>query len=462
MNYEEAVDILKNANKRKKLYPPYLRKERLELLFNKLGINPVMPAVHIGGTSGKGSTSSLCAAVFQEAGYKVGLHTTPHLQTPRERMQVNGKLPSEEEFGQLVYKVYSAAIEVEETNSYGAFGYQELLFTTAALFFKNQKTDIAIIETFMGGQMDATNLIKPLVSVVTNVDLDHTSVLGKTVEAIAMVKAGVIKEGTPFITSATQPGVRAIFQARCRDLNSPCIVVGQENRYRSRLLGQKGSILSAEVLNNLFANIHISLLGRHQINNALLTLYIVQVLRARGWLIADEAIRVAFTKAFIPGRLEIVQDNPLIVLDGAHNPAKTKALAGSLKKIFKNRKAIFVFSMKKGKDLQESIKPLLPLAEKFIITRFSKKKSVPTSEIKKLIQAYGVPVTVRVDCNKALELAAKQIKKDQYICVTGSLYLVGKVRDHWHPYSSPTDQTKLDLPWSIDRQPNNSNKVPKS
>lgn len=446
MNYEEAVNLINNAKKRKKLYPVYLRQQRMGLLFDKLGLNRVMPAVHIAGTSGKGSTSSLCAAVFQEAGYKVGLHTTPHLQTPRERMQVNGRLPSEEEFAKLVERVYAAALEVEETHSYGAFNSQELIFTSAALYFKDHNIDLAMIETFIGGQMDETNLIKPLVSVITNVDLDHTSLLGKTVEAIAMVKAGVIKERTPFITSATQPTVRKIFQTRCLDLNAPCIIVGQENRYRSRLLGQKGSILSAEVLNSLFSNIHLKLLGRHQINNALLTLYIVQVLRARGWLIADEAIRAAFTKAFIPGRLEIVQNDPLVILDGAHNPAKAKALADSLKKIFKNRKAIFVFAMKKGKDLPATIKPLLPLAEKFIVTVFDDKKSFSTEAIKKIINDHGLPVTVRVDCQKALGLATKQVKKDQYICVTGSLYLVGKVRDQWHPYNSPSTEMNLNLP----------------
>lgn len=396
------------------------------------------------GTSGKGSTSSLAAAALQQAGYTVGLHTTPHLQTPRERMQVNGVMPTEAEFTALVETVYNAALTVEETHSYGAFNSQELLFTIAAYHFKLKNVDIAVVETFMGGQYDPTNIIQPLLSVITNVDLDHTKLLGKTVESIAMVKAGVIKPNTPFITSATQESVLTIFQQRCHDVGAPCIIVGQDNTYKSRILGLKGSILSAQVLNNLFADLHIGLLGKHQVNNALLVLYIIQVLRARGWLISDEAIRQAFTAAFIPGRLEIVQQEPLVILDGAHNPAKSKALATSLRRIFPRKKVVFVFAMKKGKDLEASLRPLLPLAAKFIVTRFSEKKSRSTVLIARTIKAKGIPATVRLDPEKALELALKQTKRDQYICVTGSLYLVGKLRDHWHPYLQEKARDTID------------------
>lgn len=444
MTYSEALTILEHTSKRKKLYPIYLRLERMQLLFQELGIEPSMPSVHIAGTSGKGSTSSLCAAVLQEAGYRVGLHTTPHLQTPRERMQVNGELPSENQFTHLVELVYRTALLIEEGHSYGAFNNQEMLFGLAALHFKEQNVDVAVIETFMGGQYDPTNVIKPLLSVVTNVDLDHTKLLGRTVESIAMVKSGVIKVDTPFLTSATQPKVLNIFRQRCADLNAPCIIIGQENKYKSRLLGQKGSLLSVEVLNNLFANLHISLLGKYQIDNALIVLYIIQILRARGWLLPDEAIRQAFAKAFIPGRLEIVQEEPLIILDGAHNPAKTKALATSLKRIFRNQKALFVFAMKKGKDLEASLKPLLPIASKFIVTRFSEKKSRSTVAIAQAIKAKGTPATTRLDPVQALGLAKRQVKNDQYICVTGSLYLVGKLRDQWHPYQESRHHDTID------------------
>lgn len=435
MNYAQAVNAIEHASKRKKLYPIYLRLERLRLLFAGLNIDPALPSVHIAGTSGKGSTSALTAAVLQEAGYKVGLHTTPHLQTPRERMQINGQLPSEEQFASLVQTVYDTALKIEDNNSYGAFNSQELMFAVAALHFSQQNVDLAIIETFMGGQYDPTNIIEPLLSVITNVDLDHTKLLGKTVESIAMVKAGVIKPNTPFLTSANQSGVLKIFQQRCADLNAPCIIVGQANSYKARLLGQRGSLLSANVLDNLFANLHLSLLGRHQIDNALLVLYIVQILRARGWLIADQAIRQAFTQAFIPGRLEIIQQNPMIILDGAHNPAKSKALANSLKRIFKQKKVIFVFGIKRGKDLEATLRPLLPLASKFIVTRFSEKKARSTAVVARAIRQKNVPVTVRINPVTALELAKKQTKKDDYICITGSLYLVGKLRDQWYPYN---------------------------
>jgi dihydrofolate synthase/folylpolyglutamate synthase len=445
MTFKEAVHTIDHAGKRKKLYPIYLRLERMRLLFDALAIDPAAPSVHIAGTSGKGSTSSLAAEVLKQAGYVVGLHTTPHLQTPRERMQVNGVLPTEQEFADAVEAVYKEALYIEDTHSYGAYSSQELMFSVAAYYFKQKKVDIAVIETFMGGQYDPTNVIKPLVSVITNVDLDHVGLLGKTIESIAMVKSGVIKPETPFITGATQPSVLEIFKRRAADAKTTCIVVGEESTQpQSRLLGQKGSILSAQVLNNLFSNLHISLLGKHQVNNALLSLYIIQVLRTRGWMISDEAIREAFISAFIPGRLEIVEQTPTVILDGAHNPAKTKALAISLRRIFPHKRVVFVFAMKKGKALEDSIKPLLPLASKFIITRFSEKKSQSTKITTQLVKGKGIAATTRLDPLAAVKLAKNQVRKDEIICITGSLYLVGKLRSEWHPEIIDSVPTQLE------------------
>ncbi len=448
MTYNEAITTLETVSRRKKLYPIYLRMERMQLLFDALGLDIASPSVHIGGTSGKGSTSTLCAEVLQAAGYSVGLHMTPHLQTPRERMQVNGVMPSETEFANLVSTVYPTALHLEDTRSYGAYNSQEILFAIAALHFKRSNVDIAIVETFMGGQFDPTNVIKPLVSMITNVDLDHTRLLGRTVEAIAMVKAGLIKVGTPFITAAVQPSVVAIFKQRAKDVNAPYIVIGEQNKHQAKMLGQKGSVLSAQVLDNLFANLHLKLLGKHQINNAIQVLYIAQVLRSRGWLIPDEAIRLAFAHAFIPGRLEIVEENPLIILDGAHNPAKSKALAETLKRLFRKQKIVFVFAMKKGKNFEDTVKPLLPIAEKFIITRFSDKKSQTTSIIAKHLKQRGVSATTRLDPVDAIKLAKRQAKPNTIICVTGSLYLVGQVRNYWFPNAEKALPNFDDTAWA--------------
>jgi dihydrofolate synthase/folylpolyglutamate synthase len=464
MTYHEAVYYVEHASKRKLLSPIYLRLERLKLLFAKLDIDLNSPSIHIAGTSGKGSTSTLCASVLQAAGYTVGLHTTPHLQTPRERMQVNNQLPTEAEFTQLVTEVKTAIEYVEAHHSYGAFNTQEVIFALTALYFKQQKVDIAVIETFMGGQYDPTNIIKPLVSVITNVDLDHTRLLGKTIESIATVKAGVIKNGVPFITGATQPSVLDIFHRRCADLNTSCLIVGKEDYKQSRMMGRKGSLLSVQVLNQLFAKLHISLLGKHQINNALMVLYILQVIRNLGWLVPDEAIRQGFTESFIPGRLEIIQENPTVILDGAHNPAKTKALAASLRRIFPKQKIIFVFAMKKGKDLEESIKPLLPLAKKFIVTRFSEKKSRSTAYINKHLRVKSAVTTTRLDPVTALNLAKKQAKTGDVICVTGSLYLVGRLRNQWYPQGNEAATITIDdTPWgSIVGEPTQQSEIVRS
>jgi dihydrofolate synthase/folylpolyglutamate synthase len=359
-------------------------------------------------------------------------------------MQINGELPTEAEFSDLVSTTKEAIDYIEANNSYGAFSTQEIIFTITALYFKQQQVDIAVVETFMGGQYDPTNIIKPLVSVITNVDLDHTRLLGKTVESIATVKAGVIKTGVPFITGATQPTVLEIFNRRCADLNTSCIIVGHESYKQSRMIGREGSLLSVQVLNQLFAKLHIRLLGKHQVNNALMVLYILQVVRNLGWMIPDEAIRQGFAETFIPGRLEIIQENPLIILDGAHNPAKSRALAGSLKKIFKKQRFIFVFAMKKSKDLEDSVKPLLPLAKKFIVTRFSEKKSRSTTFISNYIKSKGGIATTRLDPFAALALAKAQAQPGDIICVTGSLYLVGRLRNQWYPHLKESRTMTID------------------
>lgn len=446
MTYQQAIYTLETASKRKKLYPIYLRLERLRLLFDELEIDPAMPSVHIAGTSGKGSTSSLCAEVLIKAGYKVGLQTSPHLQTPRERMMVNGHMPSEDTFCNLVETVTRVSNRLEIEKSYGAYNGQELLFTVTALYFTQMKVDVAVIETFMGGQYDPTNILLPLVSVITNVDLDHTHLLGKTVEAIATVKAGVIKKDVPFITGATQPSVINLFKKRAADVGTSCIVIGEDNKVHARQLGQKGSILSAQVLDSMFADIHLNLLGKHQVNNALLVLYIIQVLRSRGWLISDQAIREGFSSIFIPGRLEIIQEKPLVILDGAHNPAKAKALAQSLRRIFPRRRILFIFGMKKSKDIELTLKPLVPLASKFIVTKISSKKAQSPTKLAAKIKAAGLPVTTRIRPADALRIALNQATNDQIICITGSLNLVGELRGHWYPYSHTTLDESLNEP----------------
>lgn len=433
MTYDDAIASLEMMAKTKQFTPMYLRLERLALLFKELGIERDLPSVHIAGTSGKGSTSSLCASVFQQAGYKVGLHISPHLHTPRERMQVNGELPMPLRFASLIDRVMAAAEKVQNEHSYGGFKQNDILFTAAMLYFTEEQVDIAVIETSMGGHYDSTNVIQPLVSVVTNVDLDHTKVLGKTIEAIATVKAGVIKPETPFITGATQPSVLDIFKKRAADQNTSCIVIGEENKYRVRQLGQRGSLLSAEVIGNLFSDLHLRLLGKHQINNALMVLYIIQVLRSRGWLVSDESIRAAFSEAFLPGRLEVVQEDPIIILDGAHNPAKAKALAHSLRSIFRRKKITFVFAVKKGKNLDGTLKPLLPLAERFIVTNLPGGKGQSPAKITRRIKELGVPAVTRVRPEAAIEMAIRLNNKSGLICITGSLYLVGQLRAHWYP-----------------------------
>ncbi len=397
------------------------------------------PSVHVAGTAGKGSTSYLIAKIIKEAGYKVGLHTSPHLQTMRERLIINDKLISERKFAALVNKIRLVVEEMGKTGKYGKPSYFEALLGLTFLYFGQENVDLAVIEAGLGGRFDGTNVLRPEVAVLTNIGLDHTEILGKSKQAILKDKMQIIKPGCRVvITGIRQKFLLKILENHCQKRKVPLLTYGQDfrsenieckkNQSRFSYLGKAGKV----------KNINLSLPGSYQIGNACLAIATCLSLKEAGtFCLSDKQMKKALTSAFFPGRLETISKKPLIILDGAHNEDKTKALVKSIKKIYPGEKPLIIFGVKKDKNVTKMIKALELISKQFILTQFGQatdlgfKLNFPVKEllviVKKLIS--GGELYWERDCHKALRKALQIVLKTKKpILLTGSLYLVGEAR----------------------------------
>lgn len=422
-----------------------LRLERIEHLLDLINHpHRSFKSIHVGGTSGKGSTAYLISRILNEAGYHTGLHISPHLQTINERMQINNQVISDEEFITLVNWIKPYAQKVGESNPFGAPSYFEVLVALSFEFFKRKKVDIAVIEVGLGGILDATNVINPLVAVITNVDLDHTEILGNTIEKIAADKSGIIKKNINVVTAVKQPTVFEIIKNRCQEKKAILTFVGDTNlhtphwdniSYKIQTSTIHGSIFTIKTPEKQYSDLHLSLLGRHQVVNAACAVAAVELLSQYGFIIKKQDIKHALSKAFFAGRMEIVKKSPMIILDGAHNPAKMNALVETMKELF-HQKIIVVVGFKQKKDIDGMISTLLPIAHCFIITTFStmtdigKNLSIDPLEIAKVVKKHNASVSCAQVPNAAtaLQYILKQSTSNDIILVTGSLYLVGEIR----------------------------------
>ncbi|MCO5190330.1 MAG: Mur ligase family protein, partial [Anaerolineae bacterium] len=314
-----------------------LKLERIALLLELLG-NPHLqfPSIHIGGTSGKGSTATMTAAILQSAGLKTGLHTSPHLQILNERHQINGKLAPTDTLLALFTEMEPLFTEVERRLPFGKPSYFEAQFALSCLWFAGEHVDVAVIEVGLGGRLDATNVIPAQVAVITSIGLDHTEILGDTIAEIAVDKAGIIKAGQSVFTAAVQADARAIIRERCQSVGAQFNLI--EAAYDGELPLH---------LDNDFQRINAA----------------CAVAAAQAFMPTIDDFQVAhgLAQVNIPGRMEIVQENPIVVLDGAHNPDKMRAAVGAIGRIKPARRRIVILAMKRGKDIANVLLHLLPL-----------------------------------------------------------------------------------------------------
>jgi len=403
----------------------------IEKLLSLLG-NPhkKLRCVHIAGTNGKGSTAAFLHSILLHSGYRAGLYTSPHLVNFNERIKINNTEISRKRVAQIV-TVIREMCRCEDLETITFF---EFITALAFQYFAEEKTDLVIMETGMGGRLDATNVVHPLVTIITSISLEHQVYLGNTLQQIAAEKAGIIKKNAPLLTGARQPGVIKLFTEQCRKLKTPLYVLGKD--FSSKKNGL--AVLNYRGFDCSLKNARLGLLGDHQVRNAGLALGAAELLRGQGFIIKEEDMLQGLQKARWPGRLEVIRQKPAVVLDGAHNPEAWKALRGALRKYFIFKNLFMVIGIMQDKDITRMIETLTPDAHTVIFCKPKMDRAAGKTAIASGMAAFLEKKILWIEdtataVNKALELAAP----DDLICVTGSLFTVGEAREYLLPNRHP-------------------------
>ncbi len=383
-----------------------------------------LQAIHIGGTNGKGSTAAMIASILRKEGYRVGLYTSPHLVRFTERMKVNEKEIEKEEIVELTEWLRK---RIEEAGVAPPFTFFDFTTAMAFLYFKQKMVDLTVLEVGLGGRLDSTNVIDPVLSIITNIGKDHEDVLGKGIMRIASEKAGIIKEGRPLITSATQPRVLRLFSKICKEKKAPFFQVGKDFRYT---LGEKESI-NYEGLHRKLWGLSINLRGPHQRVNATAAIGAMEILDDLGYRISNDAIVEGLKEVEWPGRLEMISSSPRVLLDGAHNPEGALSLRDSLKKDFQYHRLILLIGIMKDKDIDSILHSLSPLADHIILSRPSTDRAASPELLRKALGRNRRKAEVIEDFKKAIERGLSLAGEDDLLCITGSLYTVGEARSYF-------------------------------
>jgi len=374
--------------------------------------------VLIGGTNGKGSVAAMLSSVLRQAGYRVGLYTSPHLLDFRERIRVDGKKISKRELARLIEQIRHSLHE--------DLTYFEFATAIAFFYFELQKVDIAILEVGMGGRLDATNLARPDVAVITNISREHCDFLGHTLGAIAGEKAAIIHEGGVCVTAARQRSVRDVLAERCRRMHAQLYRVGREIRYRCTGEGYFSYYGKSSVIKNLV----LPLVGRYQYENACCALAVLEFLNERGLSVGEEAVAEGLGQVQWAGRMERIGSFPPVIVDGAHNPSAVSALCRSLREDFSYDRLIVVFGVLGDKNYRGMLRRLAPLADRLILTGMEAKRAVNPACLEAFAKTLHACVESVGDSGEALARARKVAGRHDLICVTGSLYLVGEMKRH--------------------------------
>jgi dihydrofolate synthase / folylpolyglutamate synthase len=374
--------------------------------------------IHVAGTNGKGSIASGIASILKTAGYRTGLYTSPHLVTFNERISIDGRHIS----NSRVIGAYQAVKNVP----YGSREPTFFEFATAmALYdFDRQGIDWAIIETGMGGRLDATNIVRPVVSIISNLSLEHREYLGNTLAQIAAEKGGIIKKGIPVVTGVRQPGALSVLKDIAAAKSAPVLRLGKDFRVRRKT----GNTFTFFGIQNRWPDMKTRLMGRHQVDNAAISLAACELLSHNGASISQENCRQGLLNLSWPGRLEIVCESPRIILDGAHNLVAARKLAAYLAQEAGQRPITMVIGILDDKPYKAMLSALVPVTQKVIFTRPKIDRGLPPETLYTEARQYGKEMMILPDVHQAVQQAVNQAAPDDIICIAGSLYVVGEAK----------------------------------
>jgi len=435
MTYQEALDWLYSfidyGVKRSYRYSPEVFDlSRVRALLAALD-DPQdrYPTVHIAGTKGKGSTAVMVASCLRTAGYITGLYTSPHLIDFTERLQINGEQIPELEFVELVERLKQNVAEVPEISTY------ELTTALAFMYFADNSVDCAVIEVGLGGRLDATNVIHPLVSVITSLSYDHTHLLGDSLSDIAAEKAGIIKSETPVVMAPQQFEADLVVRAIAKERNAPVVQINRDWHYAGRnrnFDGQEFQVWRAGD-ENTRVDLRIPLLGHHQVQNGAVAYVALQTVSSRGLPIELQHIQEGFAATDWAGRFQVLRHEPAIVLDSAHNRESALKLRTALDDYFPERPVTMVFGASGDKDVRGMFLELAPRVSRVVLTRADHPRAEDPETLASLAQGFGFVADVVEPVAAAMQRATEDASTDQVILATGSLFVVGSALAAWDP-----------------------------
>ncbi len=437
MTYSETIDYL-YQRQNQGIRPGLARITSLLALFNHP--EQSFKAIHIAGTNGKGSTASMVASVLQEAGHRVGLYTSPHLLDFSERMRINNVPISHQEIVKLTERLQKR-LNKSLPRLASKISFFEFTTGMAFLYFAEQGVDYAVVEVGLGGQFDATNLVNSLVSSITSIDMDHEHYLGSTLSQIATEKAGIIKEAVPVVTAVSQPEVISIIEEVARLKKAPLIEVGKT--VSATLMTPEGATSLIHPMKIHYTGlreyfVELPLLGGHQVNNTATSIGIIESLQEQGVRISEKHILEGIKKVQISGRLEVIQKDPLILLDCAHNPAGARALGAFLSTLDPERKGKhwFITGIMKDKKIDQMLYPLFSWTDTFIFTRPEIERAadpqhlsdIMTSLLTNQTEKQMPAITIKDKVPDAIDYALSKMNAEDILVITGSFYTVGEAK----------------------------------
>ena len=403
---------------------------RMEKLLQPLG-NPHLGTrtVHIAGTKGKGSTAAMISQTLIAAGYRTGLFTSPHLHTLRERIRINGVMISEADFAALVTELKPIVESVNKQAAFGELTTFEILTAVVFNYFKKNRVDFQVLEVGLGGRLDATNVVKPDVCVITSLSLDHTDILGNSVAKIAAEKAGIIKPGCIVVNAPQVNEAAQVIKQVCHQQRATLIQVGQDVTWRKTSGNLNGQSLTVFTKSGHY-DLTIPLLGDHQLENAATALAVIEALVSLGTGISFQKIAQGFGQVNWPGRLQILSREPTVVVDGAHNTYSMGKLVEAIREYFDNKRCFVIFGTSCDKDISGMAQELKSLGNHIIITSSSHPRAASISLVAEKFNTLGFKAMAVGNVTEALSKALALANKTDLILITGSLFVVAEAIDY--------------------------------
>ena len=436
MNYSQAEDYLNSFVNYEQIpgisyaQPGYDLKH-LEELLNRMG-NPQLAArtIHIAGTKGKGSVAAMIAQVLSDSGHETGLYTSPHLHTLRERISVDGSLISEADFAAAMAEVKPFIESMKNDSTFRQLTYFEALTALAFAYFRKKLVDFQVLEVGLGGRLDATNVAEPVVCIITPVSLDHTQILGNSLEEIAREKAGIIKPGCWVVLSPQPAEAASVINDICWEKKAKVVQAGKDITWHKTGGDLHHQSLAIESRTSKY-QVDIPLLGDFQLENAATAVAALEILTSEGFDISDTDLAQGFGRVKWPGRFHIMQENPLVLVDGAHNVASMRGLISNIKEYFNCRRIFLVFGTSCDKDIAGIINELVALSPQVIVTRAGHSRAAPLSTLAAEFSRRGIEPEIIETISEAISRALSIADRKDIVCVTGSLFVVAEALDYF-------------------------------